>query len=208
MYLLRIGKGAKACNVEILETPANAKWQVKDVFTTIHGHWYFENHEEYGIPTWAIDDYHQPGELGGSNHLNVRIQDKNGKAILDHDVTWQNSGANRTSRPPNPKTGWADIPIFNNFKPEFGENGGWEHGTLHDYYYVKLGGLPNNNHMSTFVVLEPKTGIVTPPPPPPPPGDPPDPPSGHTIEVWLPTSDTTILVHRNGHEFTLVTIDD
>jgi hypothetical protein len=193
-----ISQGVKNANLQVLNPP-NAKYQVKDVWTTIDGKWYTSD-SPYSIPQWAIDDYAVPNELGGAQNLYVRVLDKNGNPDFSKRVHWQAFGSNDASRQMNPKYAFADIPVWSIYYPDQGQTGGWQHG-VDGTYYLEGGGLPYGNHMSVFLVLEPKNSMQPPPIPPLPPID----PDAHSIDVWLPHSKTTVHVHRNGYEFVLVT---
>ena len=186
---MRISDGAKAMNVVILNPPGSA-YEVKDVWTTVLGKWYASN-DPYSVPKWAIDEYAIAGELGGGEHLYVRVLDEFGNVDLKHVVVFKNTTVMET-KSPKPQDGFANMPVWNVFFPDKGENGNWETGIVtDDKFLVQGGGLPYGLHVSLFVVYQKKS-------------------SGngngngeHHMQVSIDANNTTVHVHTNGHEFNM-----
>ena len=190
--IMRISDGAKEMNTVILDNTGSG-YEVVDTWTTINGQWYVTDNQ-FSIPQWAIDEYAIAGELGGAHHLFVRVLNKEGEVDFNSIVSYRNNTLS-DERKIQEKDGFANIPVYNSFHPEYGENGGWESAPVvpgNTKYLVQGGGLPNNHHVSLFTVYRPKsTGN----------GNGNGNGTDSRMEVWLPTSKTTVVVHTNGHDF-------
>ena len=187
---MRFSDGARAMNVEINEDGEH--YEVVDVWTTIDGQWYVSN-SEWSIPQWAVDQYAIAGELGGAHHFFVRILHNNGVIDFDATVAYKN-GSFYDDREIQEKDGFANIPYYNNFYPDQGQNGGWSVGPVLSGgpdYLVQGGGLPYNLHVATFAVLRPKTNG----------GNGNGNGNGTVIEVNIAQPNTVLQLHTNGHDF-------
>ena len=168
-------------------------YRVKDVFTTLLGSW--DPSTDYGaIPQWARDAYLKPWgaedyfDEGGADHnLFALVLDLDGKPVKAGTSIryWAegfeklgDAGYNGYLRvEPKPRSGWANIDIWNNFTPENGERGAWSWCPERASDVIVGGGMPNKHHVSTFAVwqAERREAVQPTPPPPPTPAPPPDP---------------------------------
>jgi hypothetical protein len=164
-------------------------YRVKDVFTTLLGSW--DPSSGYGaIPQWARDAYLKPWgavdyfDDGGADHsLFALVLDLDGKSVKTEKlVRYWSDGFDKLGDPgytgyarmtPKPGSGWAKNDIWNSFSPERGEQGAWSWCPEGAADVIVGGGMPNNNHVSTFVVWQAERRAAVPPTPPPTP--PPDP---------------------------------
>ena len=148
---MRISQGAKDMNIEILDVPGS-EYHVKDVWTTRDGEWYTSG-KEFSIPQWAIDEYHTPGELGGATNMFVTVLNEDGFIDYTKVIEYKNTTV-YDKREIQERDGFANIPVFNSFRPDLGQNGGWQTGIEGVGYGTKGGGLPYNYHVSLFVVYQ------------------------------------------------------
>jgi hypothetical protein len=190
---MRVSDGAKEMNVEVSQFFGD--YEVVDVWTTVDGQWYVSQ-SPYSIPQWAVDEYAIAGELGGAHHLFVRILKADGEVDFDATVAYKNNTLMDT-RKIQRKDGFANIPVYNVFYPDQGQNGGWESGPVvpgNTQFGVKGGGLPYGLHVALFAVYRPKKSNG---------GNGNGNGNGgeHRMEVWLPHSNTIVELHTNGHDF-------
>lgn len=178
----RLGQWVKPLNLKVV--PFNERpgldpqdflvaYRVKHVFTTLLGSW--EPSAEFGaVEQWARDAYLRPwgaadyfDDAGGDHHLFAAVIGLDGK--LDRTVNfkfWSDgldkltdlSGYDGFIRvEPKMGSGWANIPIYSgsSYVPERGESGPWCWTVGSGAGDVMVGGgLPANNHISTFVVWQ------------------------------------------------------
>ncbi len=197
---MRISDWAQKFNLSIKrceERPDNPQgeiiYRVQDIFTTLLGSW--DPSTGYGaIPQWARDAYLKPwgaedylDEAGADHSLFALVLDLDGKPVKDGILIryWSDGfdklgDAGYTSYlrlAPKPRSGWANIDIWNSFNPENHEQGAWSWCPDGASDVVVGGGMPKNHHVSTFVVwrAERREAVQPPPPPPPFPTPPPDP---------------------------------
>lgn len=196
---MRIGDGVRAINAELLHSDGD--YILVDAWTTIDGQWYVSG-SPYSVPQWAVDDYAIAGELGGNQHLYVRVLDENGHVNLNASVVFKNNDMVQT-REVERKDGFANLPVWNIFYPDQGQNGGWETGVVvpeNTAFGLQGGGLPYALHVSLFTVYQKKI------------------PNGgngngngsgeNHMEVTVPRKNTTIHIHTNGHDFNMEVTDE
>lgn len=176
---MRIGNWASRFNVKIVrseERPDNPSgevvYRIKDVFTTRDGRWDPSDHPG-AIEQWARDSYLRPlsapdyfDDAGGDHNIFARVLDEEGQPLTAQDliICWSD-GVHQLGKSdfdqqikmkitPKERSGWGSQPIWNSFGPERGETGAWAwcpHGAAD---VVVGGGLPNNHHISWFVVWQ------------------------------------------------------
>jgi hypothetical protein len=144
---------------------------IKDIFTTRWGSW--EPTDEPGsVPQWARDAYLKPtgdpdffDDAGGDHHLFAAAIGLDGKLERLREFLYWSDGFEMINDPTynayvrrltKERSGWANIIIGpgSNFSPEQGESGPWCWTPSGAAEVICGGGLPNNNHISTFVVWQ------------------------------------------------------
>jgi hypothetical protein len=178
-------------------TPGSVVYLIKDVFTTRDSSW--EPSNAYGsIDQWARDAYLKPvgdpeyfDDAGADHHLFALILDQNGNKIKMHDLLYWSDGFAMLGDPAydgyargpgdhrypvtKDKSGWGNIVMFgSSYVPERGEQGPWcwaPRGLTAEV--ICGGGMPANQHISTFVVWQavPAEQMIEPTPEPTPPTD-------------------------------------
>ncbi|MBW7884068.1 MAG: hypothetical protein H3C34_15780 [Caldilineaceae bacterium] len=147
-------------------------YRVKDLFTTFSGSWE-PTDAPGGCPTWARESYLRPwgapdyfDDAGGDHNLFARVLDLDGNPVKTRDliIAWSDgfhllgepdfSSHIKMTMTPKDKSGWANQPIWNSFVPERGERGAWCWCPQGASDVVSGGGLPDNLHISTFVVWQ------------------------------------------------------
>ena len=191
---MRIGDGVRAINAELLYSDGD--YILVDAWTTIDGQWYVSD-SPYSVPKWAVEDYAIAGELGGSQHLYVRVLDENGHVDFNAFVVFRNNGTLET-RGVERKSGFANLPVWNVFYPDQGQNGGWETGVVvpgDTEFGLQGGGLPYALHVSLFAVYQKKS-----------PGNGNGNGGGNgngEYTITIPHDGTTVRIHTNGHDFNM-----
>ena len=159
-------------------------YRVKDVFTTLSGSW--EPSADYGaIPQWARDAYLKPwgaddyfDEAGADHNLFALVLDLEGQPVKagiqirywpDGFDKLGDAGYTGTLRlAPKPRSGWTSLDIWKSFSPERGEQGAWCWCPENAADVIVGGGMPNNHHISTFVVWQAERRETVQPPTQPP----------------------------------------
>lgn len=148
---------------------AETLYLIKDVFTTRQGSW--EASDRRGsMEQWARDAYLKPwgapdyfDDAGADHHLFGAVIGVDGKLMSGKGIIFWSDGFEQlgvesydayTLRNTKDRSGWANIPINNSFVPERGENGAWCWAPLGAAEVICGGGLPANEHVSTFVVWQ------------------------------------------------------
>ena len=145
-------------------------YRIKDLFTTRNGSW--EPSNDYGsLPQWARDAYLKPSgapdyfdDAGADHSLFALVLGLDGKPVKTEIlVRFWSDGFDKLGDPgyagyvrstPKPGSGWAKNDIWNNFKPEAGQQGAWCWCPDGAADVALGGGMPNNHHVSTFVVWQ------------------------------------------------------
>lgn len=161
--------------------PEQTGFRVRDAFTTRDGSW--EPSDKPGsVPQWARDSYLKPltspyynDDGGADHHLFGAILQTSGllTPFASFDF-WTHTDNRNHIVVKAKKHGWANQVIFSHFSPERGERGAWAwrpSGVPADVFIG--GGMPNNLHVSWYVVWESVVGSgeVDPPDNPPDDGD-------------------------------------
>ncbi len=183
---------------------------IKDVFTTRNGSW--EPTDQPGsIPQWARDSYLSADfeEAGADHHLFGAVLGLDGKLVPDQALRFWSDGFDSlgnpayegyVDQPAQEKSRWANLVLFSgsSFMPERGESGPWCWTTAGRAEVMAGGGLPANQHISTFVIWQavpaeigeaPPTVPVTPPQPP---TEPPSSEIPRRLGSWVEYLKTTI----------------
>jgi len=176
---MRIGNWATRFNLKVVrseERPdnpsGNVVYRIKDVFTTRDGHW-DPSDKPGAIEQWARDSYLRPlsasdyfDDAGGDHNIFARVLDEDGQPLTTQDfiICWtdgiQKLGESdfdqqvKMKITPKERSGWGSQPIWNSFGPERGETGAWAWCPRGAADVVVGGGLPNNQHVSWFVVWQ------------------------------------------------------
>lgn len=164
--------------IKTIEKDVDSGYVLKNMFTTLNGSWEVgsQGNSVYAIPGWARNIYLRPwgaddyfDDAGADHHILVRVEDADGK-VLKRSIKFATSdGQNSMVRNTGEKrSGWTNLPVYNSFSPERGENGGWEvsvNATMPSETVV-CGGLPGNLHVSTFLVFRYQDLTWNDPPPP------------------------------------------
>lgn len=189
---MRISDGVKAINASVL--PPVGDYVLLDAWTTIDGQWYVSN-SPYSIPQWAVEQYAIGGELGGAHHLYVRVVDETGTVDMGREIAFRNNEL-RESRAIQHKDGFANLPVWNVFYPDQGQNGGWETGVVvpgNTTFGLQGGGLPYALHVSLFAVYQKKSS-----------GNGNGNGNGeHHMQVSIDAKNTTIHIRTNGNDFNM-----
>ena len=144
---------------------------LKDLFTTRNGSW--EPSDEPGSVTkWARDDYLKSfgspnyfDDAGGDHHLFAAVIGLDGKLMPQKVIRFWPDGFPELGNPAydgyvlrdtKVRSGWANVVIGpgSSFVPERGESGPWCWTPTGMSEVVCGGGLPSNQHISTFAVWQ------------------------------------------------------
>lgn len=163
---MRISEWARSFGIEVLPAtawPGETVYRVRDIFTTRDGQW--EPSSAPGsVPAWARESYLKPmghpqyfDDAGGATNLFgavAGISTLTPEAMfVFHTYADQSNWVERAAK----RSGWANISLVASsaYAPDRGEHGPWAwspKGVNADL--VMGGGLPNQWHVSTFVVWE------------------------------------------------------
>ena len=167
-------------------------YELRHLFTTQQGSWDPAG-RPYDVPDWARSAYLKPGnapdyfdDAGGDHHLFARVEDEAGTPIPATIRFWSRDGLHIDSKSTgDKKSGWANIPIWSTFNPDRGERGAWLWGPDGALAVADGGGLPNNEHVSSFAVWR-RVAVTTNPEQPDQPTEPDQPPPPQTIpDPWF-----------------------
>lgn len=176
---MRIGNWATQFNVKVVRSEARPDnpsgtivYRIKDVFTTRDGKW-DPSDNPGSIEQWARDAYLRPfqapdyfDDAGGDHNIFARVLDEEGRPLTTQDliICWSDGlhllGESnfdqhvKMTMTPKTHSGWGTQPIWNSFGPERGETGAWAWCPRGAADVVVGGGLPNNHHISWFVVWQ------------------------------------------------------
>lgn len=159
---MRISDGAIRLNIQLLDGAlTSGSFDIKDIFTTQDGSWEPDG-RPYSVPQWARDSYLTKDfdDAGAAHHLLTRFEDEYGAPIHAY-ISYQ-AGSGPVELVETKPSGWANMPMFNSFSPERGEVGPWRAFANEIIHGFNGTGLPNNLHVSTFVVWQ---RVNTPVPP-------------------------------------------
>ena len=165
-------------------------YELRHLFTTQTGSWDPAG-RPYDVPDWARSAYLKPGnapdyfdDAGGDHHLFARVEDESGTPISATIRFWSRDGLHIDSKATgDKKSGWANIPIWSTFNPDRGERGAWLWGPDGALAVADGGGLPNNEHVSSFAVWR-RVAIAANPDQPTEPTGPDQPPPTTTPDPW------------------------
>lgn len=151
--------GAILLGLTIREAPKTIdRWIVKEIFTTFEGRWYISD-TPYSVPNWAINNYllstndlEYFDDAGGNHHIFcLSIYDS--KKMANAYITTTDDGKLEVVSA-KIKSKWANKPIYNSITPGI-HNSGWNVAINGEACDIVQGvGLPNNQHVSTFIVWE------------------------------------------------------
>lgn len=151
---MRMSDGAHKLNIELVDGAVmSGEFEIKDIFTTQDGSWDPDD-KPYSVPQWARDAYLTKSfdDAGAAHHLFSRFEDENGTPMHFY-VSYQ-AGSGSMELVETKPSGWANLPMFNSFSPERGEHGPWRAFKPDIRHGINGTGLPNNLHVSTFVVWQ------------------------------------------------------
>jgi hypothetical protein len=171
--------GTAGLNLTIVpyeQRPDAARWlgeptyRVKDVFSTRNGSW--ELSSEFGsIDAWARTDYQQGRSFdgaGGDHNFFILCLDRTGQPLPGKGLLFWQGAMTADFTPSDPRTakqdGSENLPIFGSYAPERGEHGSWSGAALGRSDVLVGVGMPLNQHVSVFLVLQ-AVEEVTPPEP-------------------------------------------
>jgi len=140
---------------------------IKDIFTTVNGSWE-PSGQPGSIDVWALDYIRlkRPfDDAGGDHHLYGAVLGLDGNLLTNAGILCWSDGFLRLGDDSyaaytamcTKASGWANLPIFgpsSSFVPERGEAGPWCWCPLGASEVMCGGGLPANQHISTFVVWQ------------------------------------------------------
>jgi hypothetical protein len=131
-------------------------YRLKDRFTTHHGHWYVDPNDKYGITQEMLNKYgHEQAGKGDSTGIFVKLE-----GGPDTEVHFETVGGHKEDWPIDGSR-WAHTTMYN---PGSGYNpanteGPWSVRAKNYPSEIVDGiGLPEGEHVSTFVVLEWREG--------------------------------------------------
>ncbi|MBV7335674.1 hypothetical protein KFU94_47000 [Chloroflexi bacterium TSY] len=154
----------------IAETDSDVVFLLKDLFTTRDGSW--EQSEIPGaVPDWAREYLRPLGapdyfdDAGGDRHLFAAVIGLDGQLLKGHQIRFWSDGFAKLGDPSytdyiyrktKEHSGWINIPIGpgSSFVPERNEAGPWCWAPEGASDVVCGGGLPANQHISTFAVWQ------------------------------------------------------
>jgi len=160
----------KPCESRADNPAGDVVYRVKEIFTTRDGSW--EPSDTFGsIPQWARDSYIRPwgapdyfDDAGGDHHLFARVLDQGGQPVKSNDlVRYWSDGFSKLGDPgyqkyerktPKAGSGWANLDIYQAYYPESGQIGTWCWCPEGASDVVVGGGMPQGNHISTFVIWQ------------------------------------------------------
>jgi len=171
----RLAPAFEAMNLQIkaIEPAADSEvvYVIQDVFTTLNGNWEVgEQSGPYAIVQWARDAYLKPygapdyfDDAGGDRHLFAAVIGLDGQLVRNHPIRYWSDGFDKLQDPnyqnyvyvnTKDRSGWANNAMYggSNFSPERNESGPWCWMPEGAAEVICGGGLPNNHHVSTFVV--------------------------------------------------------
>ena len=144
----------------------NTVYLVKDIFTTRFGSWELSD-ELAAIVPWARAAYLTPYflEAGADHHLFAAVLGLDGQLVKDLDTIFWSDGFDKLADASyqgfvhvktKESSGWANLFMASgsSFVPERGEAGPWCWCPVGASEVVCGGGLPSNQHISTFVVWQ------------------------------------------------------
>lgn len=136
---------------------------VRDIFTTMEGSWEPKDHP-HPVPLWARDAYLKPfgapdwfDDAGANHHLFAAVLGLDGELIPHQEFLFWSDGFERLGDPTqNERTFWLDQYFHRSrkFVPEHNETGPWCWAPESASDIVCGGGLPANQHISTFTVWQ------------------------------------------------------
>lgn len=183
----RIGtwiEGTAGLNLQIVEheaRPDAARWQggpiyrLKDVFSTRDGSW--EPSSAFGaIDEWAKAEYWSGAKFdgaGGDHNFFIMCLDEAGQPMPGKGLLFWQGAMTADFTPSDPRQakqdGTENIPVFGSYAPARGEHGSWSGAALGKSDVLVGVGMPLNQHVSVFLVLQ-AVAVVEPPVDPPTPG--------------------------------------
>ncbi len=122
--------------------------QVIDRWTTQHGSWDVNPANKYGIDKQHADKYFQGSAIpgaGADHHIFVC-------AFAGNVVTFKTSDNTQHKDEYLPLSGWVNFPIFEGYKASEGERGPWQVWVEGEMVADGIG-LPDGEHVSTFLVM-------------------------------------------------------
>ncbi|MEZ4736797.1 MAG: hypothetical protein R3E79_57685 [Caldilineaceae bacterium] len=176
---MRISNWATRFNVKVVRCeeradnpPGAVVYRIKDIFTTRDGQW-DPSDKPGSVDQWARASYLRPfnapdyfDDAGGDHNIFARVLDEEGRPLATQDlvICWSDGvhllGESNFDQyikmrmTPKTRSGWANQPIWNSFGPERGETGAWAWCPRGAADVIVGGGLPNNLHVSWFVVWQ------------------------------------------------------
>ncbi len=162
-------------DAEETSVPGDIVYLIKDVWTTRDGSW--EPSDARGAaPTWAREEYLRPigapdyfDDAGGDHHLFAAVIGLDDEYVRSQEILYWSDGLamlgeeaydSYTVRETKQGSGWINIPIGpgSSYVPERDEAGPWcwtlGEGAVGVAEVFCGGGLPANQHVSTFVVWQ------------------------------------------------------
>lgn len=150
---------------------------IKNAFTTLNGSWEpsIEPDNPYTIEQWARDAYLRPwdapdvfDDAGGDHHLFFRFENADGSPRVMSGSKWAGrraqawtDGYDKLLDPgysnymlawPKTRSGWGNYALFQHYYPGQGQQGPWCIKPFGPAETAVGIGMPNNWHVSTFVI--------------------------------------------------------
>ena len=152
---------------------AETVYVVKDIFTTRDGSWEPGDVKPGSLPQWARDSYLRPfgapdyfDDAGGDHHLFGRVEDQEGNPLPEAQIVFWSDGLDKigdkdytgwVGQDTKPKSGWTNLVMYasSSYIPDRGECGSWSmmKGSAPSEVVTCMG-MPNQWHVSTFVVFQ------------------------------------------------------
>jgi hypothetical protein len=145
-------------------------YALADLWSTHDGNWNYQGDARWTPPQWArqyVEEppWGQPGyfdDAGGDHHLFAAVRGLDGKLKKGWTMVFGKEGVSlpaMTSQSawethPTKDSGWANVPVWELYYPDQGQVGKWAVWPFGASDIVLGGGMPYNNHTSTFAVFQ------------------------------------------------------
>lgn len=153
-----ISNGAQKLGIKIAPIanldPTKPVYVVTHIFTVLNGTW-SDTGNIYDSPQWAIEQFYPHDEAGADHHLFGKVIGKDGKPKSCQIKFWTPNYHGNEASETSKSSGWVNFSLgeSSSFNPDVGARGEWAwQPQLAQAEMVTGGGLPNNWHVSTYVV--------------------------------------------------------
>jgi hypothetical protein len=141
-----------------------------DLWSTHDGQWNVPENVRWAPPAWARTYIENPpwgapgyfDDAGGDHNVFIAVRGLDGKLKTNHTCVFGSKGTTleafttpsawetRATK----ASGWANLPVWNIYYPDQGQVGAWAWWAFGASDVIFGGGMPYNNHVSVFAVLQ------------------------------------------------------